>query len=157
MPHHQLKLIHPTKVQFPRPNYRYDYIGRESARGTPTTIRYFNSNRKSSVGMVRTRSWFWRPCFGLSTACCTTLTVLRSAINTSRPYYLEMYLQNCDQRCLLLTTRELAVLQTARATSIGLKISHPDLLTKSMSQPIILSDSFSSSSSSSAFSPHAQR
>ena len=157
MPHHQLKLIHSTKVQFPRPNYRYNYIGRESARGTPTTIRYFNSNKKSSVGMVRTRSWFWRRRFGPLTACCTTLTVRRSTINTSRPYYLEMFVQICDQRCLLLTTRELAVLQTTRALSIGLMISHPDLLTKSMSQPISLSDSFGSSSSSSAFSPHDQR
>ena len=145
------------KGKFDCPNHRYNYLGCESPRGTPTTIWCLNSNGKSRVGMVWTRSWFWRQRFGPLTACCTTLTVLRSAINTSRPYYLEMYLQNCDQRCLLLTTRELAVLQTARATSIGLKISHPDLLTKSMSQPIILSDSFSSSSSSSAFSPHAQR
>ena len=145
------------KGKFDCPNHRYNYLGCESPRGTPTTIWCLNSNGKSRVGMVWTRSWFWRQRFGPLTACCTTLTVRRSTINASRLSYLDMSLQICDQRCSLLTTRERAVLQTTRAISIGKYISHPDLRTKSMSQPTSLSDSLGSSSSSSAFSPHAQR
>ena len=112
-----LKKIYPMKGQLFCPQNGYKYIGHESTRGTPTTITWLNSNGKSNVGMVRTHSWCWRRRLGPLTACCTTLkrlTVRRSTKNTSRPYYLEMFVQFCGQRCLLLTTRACCLTNRSR-------------------------------------------
>ena len=158
---HKLKKIVPIIYQYLCSKHWNKYLGHESTRGTSTT------NRRLDVD--ENQKWAW---FGHEVGFCDAVSIPWVSALLPLPHgvkkqtykkkvfgykkYLDIFVQVSCQRSLFMTT-ELAVQQTSTSVSIGLYICHPGLLTKSMSQLTSISDILGSSSSSSAFSPHAQR